>query len=134
MSYHSMVNNTNSRSKSQKKFSEEKQTHVQVGMKPTKLDGIDTTTFTPSLHFVPHHKTPLSLFTLGDYKHWIQNLRTRNPTIYITLFHLAFMTECTCVNVLSSNVQLYPCWSQSTYCNTHSRRSSHLIVQFRTIA
>ena len=31
----------------------------------------------------------------------------------------------TCVNVLSSNIWLYRCGSQSLHCYTHSRHSSH---------
>ena len=85
---------------------------------------------------------------VGDYKHWTrdprtgdprtqgpedtrtrgpEDLRTRGPrtrgpgTQRSSSVALSFYDRnATCVNVLSSNVWLYRCWSQSLHCYTHS--------------
>ena len=62
----------------------------------------------------------------GDYKHWTRDPRTRGPgtrgpgTQRSSSVALSFYDRnATCVNVLSSNVRLYRCWSQSPHCYTH---------------
>ena len=51
----------------------------------------------------------------------------------LVLLHLAFITEMQLVSVfyVSSNIQLYHCWSKSLHCYIHSRCSSHQIVLFQ---
>ena len=84
---------------------------------------------------------------MGDYKHWTRDPRTKDPTTQgpedkepkdqgpndLALLHLHsfYDRNATCDNVLSSNVWLYHCGSQSLHCYTHS--SSHQIVLFHTI-
>ena len=64
---------------------------------------------------------------LGDYKHWIRDPRTGDPrtrgpgtrgpgTQRSSSVALSFYDRnATCVNVLSSNIRLYRCWSQSPH-------------------
>ena len=87
------------------------------------------------------------VLTMGDYKHWTRGPRTEDPRTRgsedwepkhqginnLALLHLAFMTEMQLVSMfyVSSNIQLYRCWSKSPHCYIHSRRSSHQIVLFQ---
>ena len=106
--------------------------------------GTQTTDYSKICHCLLFHEHGKQNF-MGDYKHSTRDPRTEDPR---NRGHEDTRTQgpgtqgpedprtrgpkdqATCVSVLSSNVQLYRCGSQSLHCYTHNRHSLHQIVLF----